>query len=126
MTLKRIVHDSRGATALEFALTAPVFFAIVTGIIELALVLWTQLALQQGAEAAARCASVNKNLCGTSSQIQSFAVSESYGLSPPTSAFTVSAPACGNQVDASYTYVFVFGFIGVPSLDLTAKSCFPK
>lgn len=124
--LKRICRNESGTTAVEFALTAPIFFALIAGIVEVGIVLWTQLALQQGAEAAARCASVNKTLCGTTSQIQSYAVAQSYGLSPPASTFTVSTPSCGNQVAASYTYNVLFGYLGIKSLDLSARSCFPK
>lgn len=123
---KRIRRDQTGTTAVEFALTAPIFFALIAGIIEIGIVLWTQLALQHGAEAAARCASVNATLCGTAAQTQSYAVSQSYGLNPPVSTFTVSTPACGSQVTASYTYDFVFGLLGFPTIDLSASSCFPR
>ncbi|MBI3677964.1 MAG: pilus assembly protein [Proteobacteria bacterium] len=126
--MKRIrdLRDSSGATAVEFALTAPAFFALVAGIIEVGIVLWSQLSLQQGVEAAARCASVNKTLCGTTSEIQSYAAAQSYGLTPATSTFTVSTPSCGNQVSASYTYTFLFGYFDLPNITLTARSCFPK
>lgn len=116
--------DIRGATALEFALCAPAFFMLVMGIVELGLLVWMQLALQQGVESAARCASINKNTCANASQIQSFAASESYGLSPPTTAFTVTTPACGNMVQASYTPTFLPSF-PIPTRTLTAQACFP-
>jgi len=44
--MTRFLRNAGGATALEFALIAPVFFALVAGIIELGLLLWTQVALQ--------------------------------------------------------------------------------
>ena len=58
---KRFFTNIDGATALEFALCAPAFFMLVMGIIQAGLLVWMQLALQQGVEAAARCASINKN-----------------------------------------------------------------
>jgi Flp pilus assembly protein TadG len=116
--------DSRGATALEFALCAPAFFMLVMGIVELGLLVWMQLALQQGVESAARCASINKNTCASASQIKDFAASESYGLSPPNTAFTVTTPACGNMVQASYTPTFLPSF-PIPTRTLTAQACFP-
>lgn len=124
--LKRACRDKSGVTALEFALTAPVFFALVAAIVEIGIVLWMQLALQQGAEAAARCASVNQTLCGTAAQIQDYAAAQSYGLNPPASTFSVSTPACGKEVSASYTYSFAFGYFGLPGLTLSARSCFPS
>ncbi|HWU54222.1 MAG TPA: TadE/TadG family type IV pilus assembly protein [Rhizomicrobium sp.] len=116
--------DISGATALEFALCAPAFFMLVMGIVQLGLLVWMQLALQQGVEAAARCASINKNTCASASQIQSYASAQSYGLSPPDSAFTVTTPACGNMVQASYTPSYLPSF-PIPTRTLTAQACFP-
>lgn len=126
MTLVRICRDERGASALEFALTAPAFFLFLFGIIELGLVFWTQIGLQHGAEMAARCATINTTLCPNTNPdaITSYATQQAYGLSVPPSTFTYSTPACGNQVSASY----IFTFPALPSLrpiTLTAQACFP-
>ena len=124
MSIRDLFRNCSGATAVEFALTAPAFFALVIGGIQVGLLCWAQLALQQGSEAAARCASVNKTLCGNTSQIQSYASAQSYGLAPGASAFTVSSMACGNMVRASYAPSFLNGFV-IPSITLTASACFP-
>lgn len=126
MSARQFLRDASGATAIEFAFTAPLFLGLVGGIIEVGLLLFTQVALQHGAESAARCGSVNTTLCATISQIQSYAAAQSFGLSVPASAFTVTAPACGTQVQASTVFPFVFSNLGMPSLTLTASSCFPK
>ena len=118
------LRNRSGGTAIEFALTAPAFFALVIGGIQVGLLCWAQLALQQGSEAAARCASVNKTVCGTTSQIKSYASAQSYGLAPAASSFTVSTQACGNRVQASCAPLFVNGFV-IPSVTLTASACFP-
>lgn len=123
---RRVCRDKSGTTAIEFAMTAPVFFALIAGIVEIGIVLWAQLSLQHGAEAAARCASVNQTLCGTEVQIKDYAAAQSYGLNPPASTFSVSTPACGKQVLASYTYSFAFGYFGLPGVTLSARSCFPN
>ena len=120
------LSDSQGATAVEFGLTAPVFFAMLFGILEFAMLLWTQLGLQHATEMAARCASVNSSTCGSTANIQSFAAQQAYGLNPAPSTFTVSTPTCGNQVSASYTFAFVTSYFGVPTIALNAQSCFPK
>lgn len=126
MSILRIIRDRRGASAVEFALTAPIFFAILFGMIDGGLLVWTQVGLQHGAEAAARCASVNLTVCGTPANIQQYAAQNAFGLSLSPSAFTVSTSACGNQVTANYA----FGFMPTPfspaSLTLSAQSCFPK
>ena len=117
-------HDIDGATALEFALCAPAFFMLIMGIVELGLLVWMQLALQQGTEAAARCASINKSACASSSQIQAFAAAESYGLSPPAATFTYTASSCGSMVQANYTPSYLPNF-PIPIPTLTASACFP-
>ena len=124
MSVRSFCRNQSGAAALEFALTAPAFFALVIGGMQIALLCWAQLALQQGSEAAARCASVNKTLCGTTAQIQSYASAQSVGLSPATSTFTVSTQQCGKRVQASYLPPFLNGFV-IPSVTLTASACFP-
>jgi Flp pilus assembly protein TadG len=118
--------DEHGASAVEFALTAPIFFLMIFGIITFGLMLWTQFGLQHGAEMAARCATVNTTTCNNTTNIKSFASSNAYGLHPDPSVFTVSTPACGNQVSASYSFQFPTTYLGMSPLTLTAQSCFPK
>jgi Flp pilus assembly protein TadG len=124
--LDRFARDQRGASALEFALIAPAFFLFIFGIIELGLLFWTQVGLQHGAEMAARCASINTKLCLTNDPgtITTYATQQAYGLTLPASTFTFSTGACGNQVSASYLFVFV-GLPNLRPLTLTAHSCFP-
>src|SRR6266702_4342728 len=74
----RLLSNVSGATALEFALCAPAFFMLVMGIVELGLLVWMQLSLQQGVEAAARCISINKYTCSSTSQTQAYAAAQSY------------------------------------------------
>jgi Flp pilus assembly protein TadG len=119
-------RDQRGATAVEFALTIPVFFALILAITDGAMLMWTQIGLQHGAEMAARCAAVNTIACGSNDNIKSYAATQAYGLGVTSSAYSVSTAACGKTVSASYTYSFVSSYLGVPSVTLTAKSCFPS
>jgi Flp pilus assembly protein TadG len=126
MKLARIVHDQRGTSAIEFAMVAPLFFALLFGVIEGGLLLWTQLGLQHGAQVAARCASLNPSACGTASAIQNHAAQQAYGLAVSPSTFTFAAAACGSQVSASYAYAFFSGYFGTPSLTLNAQACYPK
>jgi Flp pilus assembly protein TadG len=126
MNLRQACKDIGGGTAIEFGLTAPLFFMIVMGTIEFGLLMWTQVGLQHGAAMAARCATVNSTLCGTASQIQAFAAQQSYGLNPSPSTFSYSSQACGSQVSASYPFQFVVTYFVAPSLTLKAQSCFPK
>jgi Flp pilus assembly protein TadG len=123
-----IWRDTRGATAVEFALTLPFFAALIFGLIQVSLLLWTQLGIQNGVEAAARCASINAAICPDASSIQNYAAQHALGLSLPASTFSVptTPPACGNQVSATYTMALFSSSFPSASLTLNAQSCFPS
>lgn len=126
MKRRSLWHDTAGSSAVELGMTAPFFFALLFGLIEGALVLWTQLGLQHATAMAARCASIDVSTCKDSGTVQSYAVQQTFGVNPPASTFSFTTPSCGNQVSASYKYNFVTTSFGTPSLTLTARSCFPK
>jgi Flp pilus assembly protein TadG len=124
MKIRSFIADIQGTSAVEFALTAPIYLLMLSVFIMGALLLWTQLGLQHGVESAARCASINPAMCGTDEAIQSYAASKAFGLTVRPSVFTSSKPSCGNQVTASY--VIPFNLYGLPSPTLTAQACFPS
>jgi Flp pilus assembly protein TadG len=123
--LAALWQDNRGASALEFALTAPAFFLFIFGIIECGLLFWTQLGIQHGSEMAARCATVNSTLCPSSSAITSYAAQQAFGLTLPAETFTFSASACGNEVSATYAFTFP-QILNLSPVTLTARACFPS
>ncbi|MEK9279701.1 MULTISPECIES: TadE/TadG family type IV pilus assembly protein [unclassified Bradyrhizobium] len=125
MKLTALWQDIRGASALEFALTAPVFFLFIFGIIEFGLLFWTQLGLQHGTEMAARCATVNSTLCPSGSAITNYAAQQAFGLTLPAETFTYSSSTCGNQVSASYSFQFP-QILNLSPVMLTARACFPS
>ena len=115
-----------GATALEFALIALPLLLLVCGTMDFGRMLWTEATLHTAVEDAARCASVNAALCGSSSATQSYAAGRAFGLGLDAAAFTVSAQSCGNEVTASYPFAFAFGGLFPLSVTLTAAACFPS
>jgi Flp pilus assembly protein TadG len=122
----KFCSDTKGITAVEFGITAPVFMMVIFGILECGTLLWTQLGLQHGTQMAARCASINASICGNENNIQAYAAQQAYGLAVPSSVFSSSTSSCGKQVNASYTYQFISSYFGAPTLVLTAQSCFPS
>jgi TadE-like protein len=126
MTSKTIFKDRRGTSAVEFAITLPVFILMFFGLWQISFGLWAQFALQHGAEMAARCMAVNPTVCNNINitGTQSYAASQSYGLNPSPSIFVVSQPTCGNQVSADYTLSTVGAIIGIPALTLHAQACY--
>ncbi len=125
MSKLSIWRNQAGASAVEFGITAPIFFMIIVGLIEGGLLLWTQIGLQHGAEMAARCTTINPGICGSVGQTQTYAAQQSYGLNPVPSTFTVSSAPCGNQVSADYDFSFISTYFGISSLQIHAQSCFP-
>ena len=126
MSLVKFFKNTKGTTAVEFAITAPIFMMVIFGILECGSLMWTQLGLQHGAQMAARCASINTTICGNATDTQTYAAQQAYGLPVSSSVFTASNSSCGNQVSANYTYQFISSYFGTPSLTLTARSCFPS
>ena len=152
--LKRLFDDTRGAALIETTITIPVFILMIFGVIQAGLLLWAQIGLQHGVDLAARCASVSdaaiivgQNVTTTptscynkigsatanASTVKAYAATQSFGLSPDASIFTVStlaAPVSCNMVSASYPFNLlggstVPGFMYIFSLTLTAQSCHP-
>jgi TadE-like protein len=119
------IRDTRGTASIELAMTAPAFFGFMIAIMMSGLALYAQLALQHSVEMAARCASVNANLCGSNTATKNYAVGQTYGLNPPASVFSVSNQTCGVNVQASYPVDINFGPFGDKTVTLTANSCFP-
>ena len=126
MIVRRFIQQTDGATAVEFGITAPVFLAALLGVFEIGLMFFTQLGLQHATERAARCAAINKTLCGTDTAIKSYATTQVFALAIPSTAFSVAQPACGFQVTASHNFQFISSNFGVPQLNLNAAACFPK
>jgi Flp pilus assembly protein TadG len=144
MMLKQLWDDTRGSSLVEFTVSVPLFLLLVFGLVQAALILFTQTGLQHGVEAAARCASVNysakqlglsESCFGvapstvTITTIQTYAANNSWGVTPATapSNFTVTPPGtCGTnpgyKVRASYHYNIINYLF---NLTLTAQSCFP-
>jgi Flp pilus assembly protein TadG len=129
--VKRFLHRfgcERGATALELAFVAPVFFTMIFGVIDVARVAWTLGSLHFAAESAARYASLNYDSSGNppaASTVQTYALNAYHGESIGSNPFTYSATGCGNTVTAAYTYSLTIPFAGTWSIPLGATACFP-
>jgi len=122
----------RGSTAVEYAIVLPALLMFILGLIDSGRLLWTYTALSRSVEAAARCAAINTTICGSTSAIQSYAVGQAWGLPVTSSAYSVTAPACGEQVAATLTFNFVipwfYGtapFGSANAITLNPVSCYP-
>jgi Flp pilus assembly pilin Flp len=121
--LKSMRRDQRGTTAVEFAIVAPVFIAMLLGTIALCIVLFLIGSLHYAVEEGARCRSVKTLICTDGPTTVAYAQNHYFGpaVSPT---FTYAAAACGNSVNASINYSMNVGFrtFVVP---ISATACFP-
>jgi Flp pilus assembly protein TadG len=126
---RRARRRERGTAAIEYALVLPAVLLFVLGLMDTGRLIWSYATLSRAVEAAARCAAVNTTQCGTVGQIKTFAVAEAWGMTIDTTAFTVSTPACGIQVNGSYGFEFVMPGLNVVvpagTVTLSASACYP-
>jgi Flp pilus assembly protein TadG len=121
-TPKSLFFCQRGTVAIEYAFVLPVLLGFLLGIMDTGRLLWTYTTLYRASEAAARCSAIKATGCTTFGLTQSYAVAAAWGLNVNASAFTVTNPACGMQVAASYDFGFVFPW---KTITLTATACYP-
>jgi Flp pilus assembly protein TadG len=146
MTLRSIAASLRqardGASAVEFALVAPMFLALVCGIAEYGRLYWTIEALQRTAISGARCMGILQSGCASAGSFSSAntqtyvqGIGAQWGLSIPTAGITLNQTAtCGtvaglSQVSLSYTFTSVVPLIvhlSRSGTTLTATACFPN
>ena len=132
MIVRRLTHDQSGVAAVEFAITSPVYFLALFGLAQAGLWLWADFSLQRAADAASRWAAIQcgpkLTACPTSSQLQSYAVTNIVGLAVPSSAFSLSTsdPSCGGAlVSAAYGVPTFTSGLGLSDISVHASACYP-
>jgi Flp pilus assembly protein TadG len=116
-------NNDSGASAIEFAIVGPVFIGLLIGVMYVCLGLFLAGSLHYAVEEGARCASVKKTICTSSSTIISYAQNAYYGpASSPQ--FNYTTAACGKLVTASANFVANVGLTTV-TIPISASACFP-
>ena len=115
----------KATSTAEFALVATSFFLIFLGVMQFGIAMWAQDSLNFATQQAARCWAVGASACSTVALTQSYAASQAGGLNVPTSAFTVTTPACGHKVSASFSYQFVISGFFPYSPTFVSTACIP-
>jgi Flp pilus assembly protein TadG len=113
---KGLGSEERGATAIEFALIAPVFLALILGIFHLSLLGFTIANLNYAVEKGARCDAIATN-CPD--------IATYYHAPNPAPVFTFDTKAaCGTSVSGTVTYqlnVLIYQAL----IPVSASACFP-
>jgi Flp pilus assembly pilin Flp len=120
---KSLYFDPQGTTAVEFAIVAPVFIALLIGTLALCVALFLIGSLHFAVEDGARCASVKTTICSDGPTTVAYTQSRYFGpnVSPT---FTYAAAPCGNSVSASISYSMNVGFRTLV-IPISATACFP-
>jgi Flp pilus assembly protein TadG len=122
--MRCFLRDERGAAAIEYAFVLPALLGFALGVMDLGRLVWTEVTLDRAVQAAARCAVVNATTCGTDAGIQSYAAGQAWGMSVPTSSFTITRPACGVTVRAETSFAFTVPWpVNISSVQ--AAACYP-
>jgi Flp pilus assembly protein TadG len=129
LTMAKFLHiarlkDSRGTSAIEFAILAPVFIGMMIGTLYMCMLLFVVGSLHYAVEEAARCSSVKTTVCSDSATTLAYARSHFNGASILTPSFVYSTPSCGHSVTASANYIFDFGLTRT-TVPISAAACFP-
>jgi Flp pilus assembly pilin Flp len=124
-SLGRFLRDRHGGAAVEMALVFPLLCLMILGGIETGWMLWSTSTLNFAVEEAARCAAVDATNCGSTTNIQGVAVGKAMGLGMSASDFTVTSPACGKRVAATYVFHFLMPFSTDFNVSIPAASCYP-
>ena len=121
--IKSLYGDRQGTTAVEFAIVAPVFIAMLLGTLALCVALFLIGSLHFAVEDGARCASVKTTICSDGPTTVAYTQSRYFGpnVSPT---FTYAAAPCGNSVSASISYSMNVGFRTLV-IPISATACFP-
>jgi Flp pilus assembly protein TadG len=119
-----LARSRSGLAAVELAFVAPAMMMFIFGTMEMGRVLWLQNALDYSVVGAARCMSNSPSTCGSASQAQSFAASQS-GAGFDASVFTVTTASCGHKVSATYQVALEIPFMNLSPATLTSQACYP-
>jgi Flp pilus assembly protein TadG len=126
--LATVRADTRGAAILEFALVAPVLFAILLGLVEVGRMLYVRQALEYATVEAARYYMLNPTTAN--STVTTYLQGQmAGGMGSGISVAYADTANCNSNstvtctlITASYTFTFAAAFLGLSSQLLEAKA----
>lgn len=121
---RRFASDTCGASAVEFALVAPVVILMLFGAIGGGVLAYATVSLQRATEVAARCMSMDRSDLCTSANIATFGTGSYSGPHLNGLTFVSNKVACGYKITGTGTFNTVPG-LDFLSVNLTANACYP-
>jgi Flp pilus assembly protein TadG len=129
--MRRVLHrlrllgrDRRGVAAVEFGIIAPIFIAMLVGIIDLGRYMWTLNTIQYAIDQSVRAGVVQKL---STDQVTSLVKSSLPGLDPNAVTVDVVSGASTLSITADMTYAFLFPMSSfMDSTDINVRTEMPK
>jgi len=127
--MRRLRMDRRGATAVEFALLAPVFLLMFFGVFEVGRAMWIKSSMQFAVEEAARYAMVNTS--ATTTTVATYAQTRftDSGQSSTGVTFAATQDTTGGvtfvSITATTTFTTLIDLVTFTNVTMTAKSRVP-
>ncbi len=125
----RLWSARRAASAVEFALVAPVFLTITLGVVEMGRAMFIKSALQFAVEETARYALVNSS--ASTSTLATYAATSlaNSGATVTGATFSVTQETTGSRtymsITGSYAFSVIIPIVAIPDVTLNAKSRVP-
>ena len=115
----------RGATAVEFAIVAPLYLTMMVGVFELSRAMWIKASMQYAVEETSRYALVNTSFSAATLQTYAESKLSDAGVGTTGMSFTITADGTVADIQVSYSFETLTSLLPFPSLALTAKSRVP-
>jgi Flp pilus assembly protein TadG len=121
-------RDRRGGAAVEFAILAPVLFALLFGIVEMGRMFYVRQALEYATEQAARYYMLNPTT--DSGSVTTYLQGQmAGGMGTDVSVAYVDTASCNanamvtcTMITATYTFTFVAAFLGLSNVVMHGKA----
>lgn len=126
----------KGATAVEFALVAPLFLIMVLGVVEMGRVMWIKGAMQNAAEQTTRYFMVTNSACTSDlaaciTSLRTYATARLAEAGMNTADFTVTpnettiSSVTYMEITVTYDFEVLVQIVKFPSVSLSARARVP-
>ena len=127
--LRRLAGSRRGATAVEFAMVAPIFIIMVAGVFEMGRAMWIKSSMQYAVEETTRYAIVNTSASTSTLATYASTAYSSSGNSISGATFAATQTTVSGityiSITGSYDFTVIIPLVPFPDVTLSAKSRIP-
>jgi len=128
-SFRKLRGSRRGATAVEFALVAPIFLIMVIGVFELGRAMWIRASMQYAVEETTRFAIVNTSATTAALATYASTAYSSSGINITGATFSATQATTGGityvTITGSYDFSVIVPLVPIPNVTLSAKSRIP-